>query len=103
MLPSPMTVAPAADTVRPFQVEFPEARLADLRRRLAAAQWPDKETVADETQGVRLATMQKLALHWQTIHDWRKVEARLNALPQFITEQSANSQSYKMSETENES
>ena len=72
--------------VRPFRINVPEAELVDLRRRLAATRWPDRETVTDESQGVRLATMQELARYWATNYDWRKVEARLNALPQFITE-----------------
>jgi hypothetical protein len=81
------TVGTTKDTaIRPFSVNFPDEALADLRRRIAATRWPDKEQVADETQGVRLATMRNLAQHWQTSHDWRKVEARLNALPQFITD-----------------
>ena len=71
--------------IRPFHVEVPEEAVADLRRRIAATRWPERETVADATQGVQLATMQKLARYWQTDYDWRKVEARLNALPQFIT------------------
>lgn len=80
--------APAAtqDAVRPFHIDVPEDALIDLRRRLAATRWPDKETVADESQGVPLATQQSLVRYWQTDYDWRKVEARLNALPQFITE-----------------
>ena len=72
--------------IRPFRVEFPDEALAALRRRIAATRWPDRETVTDDSQGVQLATMQKLAQYWQTNHDWRKVEARLNALPQFVTE-----------------
>ena len=75
----------AAD-IRPFQVNIPEAQLADLRRRIKATRWPEKETVADATQGVQLATIQAVARYWATEYDWRKVEARLNALPQFITE-----------------
>jgi len=75
----------AAAEIRPFHVNFPEEQLADLRRRVAATQWPERETVSDATQGVQLATMQKLALYWATDYDWRKVEARLNALPQFVT------------------
>ncbi len=84
----PLQPAPAAagDAIRPFRIDIPEADLVDLRRRLAAVRWPDKETVADESQGVPLATIQELVRHWQTDYDWRKVEARLNALPQFITE-----------------
>src|ERR1700740_1562843 len=72
--------------VRPFQVGFPEADLADLRRRIGATRWPERETVTDDTQGVRLAMMQDLARYWETQHDWGKCEAKLNALPQFITE-----------------
>ena len=72
--------------VRPFRIDVPEAALVDLRRRIAATQWPEKETVADESQGVQLATMQELARYWATDYDWRKVEAKLKALPQFITE-----------------
>jgi pimeloyl-ACP methyl ester carboxylesterase len=75
----------AAAQIRPFHINFPEEQLADLRRRIAATQWPERETVSDATQGVRLATMQKLARYWATDYDWRKVEARLNALPQFVT------------------
>jgi pimeloyl-ACP methyl ester carboxylesterase len=72
--------------IRPFHVSFPEAELTDLRRRINATRWPERETVTDDSQGVQLATTQKLARYWATEHDWRKVEARLNALPQFITE-----------------
>jgi pimeloyl-ACP methyl ester carboxylesterase len=72
--------------IRPFEFTAPEDALVDLRRRVAATRWPDKETVADQTQGVQLATMQELARYWGTDYDWRKVEARLNALPQFVTE-----------------
>jgi pimeloyl-ACP methyl ester carboxylesterase len=72
--------------IRPFRVNFPDDALVDLRRRIAATRWPDKETVADPSQGVQLATIQQLARYWQTDYDWRKAEARLNALPQFITE-----------------
>ena len=74
------------NAIRPFRVNIPEQELSDLRRRVAATRWPERETVTDDTQGVQLATMQKLAKYWTTDHDWRKVEARLNALPQFITE-----------------
>jgi pimeloyl-ACP methyl ester carboxylesterase len=73
-------------TVRPFAIETPEADLDDLRARIAATQWPEKETVSDDSQGVPLATMQKLARYWATDYDWRRCEAELNALPQFITE-----------------
>jgi pimeloyl-ACP methyl ester carboxylesterase len=74
------------DAVRPFRIDVPEEELVDLRRRIADTQWPEKETVADESQGVKLATMQELASYWATDYDWRKVEAKLNALPQFTTE-----------------
>src|SRR5579859_3555261 len=72
--------------VRPFQVGFPEADHADLRRRIGATRWPERETVADDSQGVRLAMMQDLARYWETQYDWGKCEAKLNALPQFMTE-----------------
>jgi pimeloyl-ACP methyl ester carboxylesterase len=72
--------------IRPFSVDIPEEALLDLRRRIAATQWPDRETVTDQSQGPQLATMRELARHWATDYDWRKIEARLNALPQFITE-----------------
>jgi pimeloyl-ACP methyl ester carboxylesterase len=75
-----------ATDVRPFQVNVPDDALEDLRRRIAATNWPEKETVADESQGVPLAMMQKLARYWMTDYDWRTCEADLNALPQFITE-----------------
>ena len=71
---------------RPFQVNVPEAELTELRRRINATKWPERETVTDATQGVQLATMQALARYWATDYDWRKIEAKLNALPQFITE-----------------
>lgn len=72
--------------IRSFQVTVPEADLAELRRRIHATKWPERETVPDATQGVQLATMQALAQYWSTEYDWRKVEAKLNSLPQFITE-----------------
>ncbi len=74
------------NSIRPFRVNVSEESLAELRRRIAATRWPEKETVADQSQGVQLETMQKLARYWATDYDWRKVEARLNSLPQFITE-----------------
>jgi pimeloyl-ACP methyl ester carboxylesterase len=74
------------NAIRPFHVNVPEAELIELRRRINATKWPDRELVADATQGVQLATVQALARYWGTEYDWRKVEARLNALPQFITE-----------------
>jgi pimeloyl-ACP methyl ester carboxylesterase len=72
--------------VRPFRVEFPEADLTDLRRRINATRWPERETVADDSQGVRLAMMQELAAYWGTGYDWRQCEEKLNDLPNFVTE-----------------
>jgi pimeloyl-ACP methyl ester carboxylesterase len=72
--------------IRPFQTNTPEAELIDLRARIHATRWPEQETVTDASQGVQLATMQALAHYWANDYDWRKVEAQLNALPQFITE-----------------
>ena len=80
------TQAADTTTIRPFQVNIPEAELTELRRRINATRWPDRETVTDESQGVPLATMRELARYWATEYDWRKCEAKLNALPQFITE-----------------
>jgi pimeloyl-ACP methyl ester carboxylesterase len=71
--------------IRPFRVNVPEADLVDLRRRIAATRWPDKETVTDQSQGVPLAKLQELVRYWGTAYDWRKAEAKLNALPQFMT------------------
>jgi pimeloyl-ACP methyl ester carboxylesterase len=76
----------AEDTsIRPFKIEVPDEKLTDLRNRITATKWPEREQVSDASQGVQLATMQKLAQYWATDYDWRKVEARLNALPQFMT------------------
>jgi pimeloyl-ACP methyl ester carboxylesterase len=72
--------------IRPLRVHAPESQLIDLKRRIKATRWPERETVTDASQGVQLATMQKLARYWATSYDWRKVEGRLNALPQFVTE-----------------
>jgi len=71
--------------IRPFQINTPQEALVDLRRRINATKWPDREQVTDSSQGVQLATIQKLARYWATEHDWRRMEAKLNALPQFIT------------------
>src|SRR5262245_52322598 len=73
------------DAVRPFQVHFPDDALADLKRRIAATRWPEREIVTDQSQGVQLTTVQKLARYWQSEYDWRRCETKLNALPQFIT------------------
>src|SRR6478736_8404172 len=86
MASTPVAAAESTDTaIRPFKVKVPEADLAELRRRIVATKWPEAEPVPDATQGVQLATMQKLAHYWATDYDWRKVEARLNALPMFVT------------------
>jgi pimeloyl-ACP methyl ester carboxylesterase len=82
----PTKEATDSTAIRPFHVDIPAEALDDLRRRIAATQWPEKETVPDDSQGVPLATMQKLARYWATDYDWRRCEAELNALPQFITE-----------------
>jgi pimeloyl-ACP methyl ester carboxylesterase len=78
--------APDKNAIHPFHVNVPEAELTELRTRINATKWPERETVADATQGVQLATTQALARYWGTDYDWRKCEARLNALPNFITE-----------------
>lgn len=85
MTPPPSTMAAHPD-IRPFSFTASDDALANLRRRVAATIWPDKETVADASQGVPLATMRQLARYWAADYDWRKVEARLHALPQFVTE-----------------
>jgi pimeloyl-ACP methyl ester carboxylesterase len=77
--------ATSTETIRPFQVHFPQADLDELRRRILATQWPEKETVADHSQGVPLQAIKELANYWATDYDWRKVEAKLNSIPQFIT------------------
>src|SRR5947207_3863533 len=76
----------SANAIRPFHVNFPEAELTELRTRIKATRWPERETVTDGTQGVQLAFVQALARYWATDYDWRKVEAKLNSLPNFITE-----------------
>jgi len=75
----------ATNAVRPFRVNFPQKALDDLRRRIAATRWPDRETVPDRSQGAQLAPLQSLVNYWGTQYDWRKAEAKLNALPQFMT------------------
>jgi len=77
--------ASADDAIRPFHVKIPQAALDDLRQRVRSTQWPEKETVSDASQGVPLAAMQKLARYWASDYDWRKIEVKLNALPQFVT------------------
>jgi pimeloyl-ACP methyl ester carboxylesterase len=86
LLPAYPASAADGDAIRPFHISFPEEALVDLRRRIAATRWPERETVTDPSQGVQLATVQKLARYWQTDYDWRKIEAKVNALPQFVTE-----------------
>ncbi len=100
LLPSQMAAASTSDAIRPFTVSFPKEDLAELRRRIAATRWPQRELVSDEasrriwstpatagpTQGVQLATMQKLMQYWGTEYDWSKCEAQLKALPNFVTE-----------------
>jgi pimeloyl-ACP methyl ester carboxylesterase len=81
-----MPVTAEAAAIRPFRIEVPEEQIAELRRRIEATRWPSKELVADRSQGVQQATMQALARYWTSEYDWRKCEARLNALPQFTTE-----------------
>jgi pimeloyl-ACP methyl ester carboxylesterase len=81
-----MSTVETATEIRPFHVDIPDEELAELRRRIAATRWPSKELVEDRSQGVQLATLQELARYWATDYDWRKAEAKLNALPQFTTE-----------------
>ena len=85
LLSGHFAVAADDNTIRPFKINVPDEDLADLRRRIAATRWPDKETVADQSQGAPLAKLQELVRYWGTGYDWRKVEAKLNALPQFMT------------------
>ncbi|WP_426239180.1 epoxide hydrolase family protein [Pararhizobium sp. DWP1-1-3] len=86
MLSPQVAIAATSGAIRPFHIDVPEASLADLRRRVQATRWPDRETVNDRSQGVQLAKLKPLVEYWGTGYDWRKVEAKLNALPQFITE-----------------
>ena len=87
VLTETLIVSPTGDTsIRPFSFHATDEALADLKQRISSTKWPDKETVNDDTQGVQLATIQKLASYWATEYDWRKVEARLNSLPQYLTE-----------------
>src|SRR5262249_45054112 len=79
-------ISAAGETaIRPFQVHVPEATLVELRKRIAQTRWPDKETVADQSQGAQLAKLQALVRYWGSGYDWRKAETKLNALPQFTT------------------
>ena len=81
--PNQTSSGPSDTSIRPFRVEIPQSKLDDLRRRIEATRWPSKELVADRSQGVQLATLRELARYWTTEYDWRKAEAKLNALPQF--------------------
>src|SRR3954451_11988021 len=82
----PAVAEKTASRIRPFTIQVPEADLEDVRARIVATRWPPRELVTDRSQGVQLATMQELARYWATEYDWRRCEARLNALPQFTTE-----------------
>ena len=84
--PTRAHAATASDAIRQFNIDVPEAELAELRRCISETRWPERETVTDESQGVSLAMIQELARYWATDYDWRKCEAKLNALPQFMTE-----------------
>ena len=86
LLPAHLAAAVDSNAIRPFHINVPEVDLVDLRRRVKATRWPSKETVTDQSQGVQLATIQKLARYWSTEYDWRKCEAKLKALPHFVTE-----------------
>jgi hypothetical protein len=86
MLPGTLHAGAKETSIRTFSINFPQSELDDLRQRVAATRWPDKETVADDTQGVQLDTVQKLASYWAKDYDWSRMEARLKALPQFVTE-----------------
>ncbi|GGI15431.1 epoxide hydrolase family protein [Gottfriedia solisilvae] len=81
-----MTTTTEKNAIRPFHVNVPEEELIELRRRINATRWPEKETVSDQSQGTQLATIQELARYWANEYDWRKIEAKINALPHFITE-----------------
>src|SRR5687767_6708005 len=87
---TPMNAVPkqpgSSTALRPFNVEVPETELTELRRRIKATKWPERETVADASQGVQLETIQALARYWAADYDWRKIERKLNALPNYITE-----------------
>src|SRR4051794_15402839 len=85
LMPTDFAAAAEDDTIRSFNINVPEEALVDLRRRIMATRWPGKETVTDRSQGVQLARIQTLVRYWGTDYDWRKAEAKLNALPQFMT------------------
>src|ERR1700730_11440316 len=79
-------MATSDSSIRPFRVDFPDAELTELRRRVNATRWPERETVTGDSQGVRLATMQELARYWGSDYDWRKCESKMTALPNFMIE-----------------
>jgi hypothetical protein len=85
LLPAGLVEAADDTAIRPFRVHVPQAELDELRRRIMATRWPDKETVNDHSQGIQLAKLQPLVEYWGAGYDWRKAEAKLNALPQFMT------------------
>jgi pimeloyl-ACP methyl ester carboxylesterase len=85
LIPPKVHAATTSEAIRPFHVNFPRAELSELRRRIKTTRWPDRETVADQSQGVQLAKLQELVRYWGTDYDWRKIETKLNALPQFVT------------------
>jgi len=85
LLPAAARAGAEGDAIRPFRIDVPEEQLVDLRQRVLATRWPDKETVGDRSQGTQLANLQELVRYWGSGYDWRKAEARLNALPQFMT------------------
>src|SRR5215211_7540646 len=86
LLPEHVAWGADGNAIRRFQINVPAETLVDLRRRIGATRWPDQETVADQSQGVRLAKLQELVRYWGTDYDWRKAEAKLNGLPQFVIE-----------------
>ncbi|HEV7485634.1 MAG TPA: epoxide hydrolase, partial [Thermoanaerobaculia bacterium] len=85
LLPARLVLAAEGSAIRPFRIEVPEEQLVELRRRVLATRWPDRETVSDQSQGAQLKKLQELVRYWGTDYDWRKAEAKLNALPQFMT------------------
>jgi hypothetical protein len=85
LLPRQLVAAGDGNTIRPFHISVPQEQLVELRRRIAATRWPDRETVNDRSQGVQLAKFQAVVRYWGTDYDWRKAEAKLNALSQFVT------------------
>jgi microsomal epoxide hydrolase len=85
VVPDDTVLRPASDAVRPFRIRIPQSALTDLRQRLASTRWPDAELVGDRSQGVQTTKLRALVRYWEREYDWRKAEAKLNALPQFVT------------------